>query len=100
MTDFDERDLARWFLEAGFSQVRMSYEVTLSQGAMRASPSEIYARLRQRPNPVQPSYEEAARAVLGDEADAYLDRYVELIRSQPGRSVNAAAYVTAIKPRP
>jgi hypothetical protein len=35
--------------------------------------------------------------VLGEAAEAYLLRYVELFRSQPGRSINAVAYVTAVK---
>ena len=99
MLDFDERDLVRWLVEAGFGGVHLTYELTYRYGAPRGPVDRMRAMLRQRPNPLQLSYEEAAHAVLGDEANAYLDRYIELMRSQPGRSLNAAAYVTAMKRR-
>jgi hypothetical protein len=97
MLDFDERDLVRWCVDAGFTSVRLTYEVSYFHGAPRASAAQISAALRQRPNPLQLSYEEGARAVLGDGADVFLARYVDLLRAQPGRNVNAAAYVTAVK---
>jgi SAM-dependent methyltransferase len=97
MLDFDERDLVRWFVDAGFTSVGLIYEVSYSHGAPRASAAQVLAALRQRPNPLQLSYEESAGAVLGDRAAAYLKRYVELIRSRPGRRVSAAAYLTAVK---
>jgi ubiquinone/menaquinone biosynthesis C-methylase UbiE len=97
MMDFDERDLVRWFVEAGFTSVRLTYEASYHHGVFRASATQLLAGLRQRPNPLQLSYEEGARAVLGDAAEAYLTRYVELFRSQPGRSINAVAYVTAMR---
>jgi ubiquinone/menaquinone biosynthesis C-methylase UbiE len=100
MTDFDERDLMRWFVEAGFVHVQLTYEFSYVRGTPGAAAEQILAGLRQRLNPVQPSYEEAARAVLGAAADAYLARYIEVLRAQPGRRLDAGAYVTARKRHP
>ncbi|HET8631735.1 MAG TPA: methyltransferase domain-containing protein [Thermomicrobiales bacterium] len=97
MVGFDERDLARAFIEAGFVAVRLDYE--FRHALRRRAPGEIAASLRARPNPTMLSYEEAARAVLGDAADAYLARYVRLLAAQPRPEASAVAYLTAQKGR-
>jgi arsenite methyltransferase len=97
MLGFDERDLTRWFVEAGFARVRLTYELTYNHGPARQTPGEMLSALRQRPNPGTPSYEEAARTVLGDDADAFLDRYIDLLRSAPGTHLDAIAYITATR---
>jgi ubiquinone/menaquinone biosynthesis C-methylase UbiE len=97
MMGFDERDLTRWFVQAGFASVVLTYEQTYSRVAAGGQPAVILGALRQRPNPGSPSYEEGARAVLGDAADDFLARYVELLRSQPGTQLTAVAYITAVR---
>ena len=59
--------------------------------------NQVVASLRVRPNPSMLSYEEAARAVLGDSADEYLSRLSRLLASQPLSGVGAVAYVTATR---
>ena len=93
MLGFDERDLAGCFAAAGFGSVSLSYEYRYERG--RRSAAEIMASLRVRPNPTMLSYEEAARAILGDAADDHLLRLSRLMRSQPLKGVMAAAYITA-----
>ena len=93
MLGFDERDLAGYFVEAGFDSVSLTYEYRYERSRRRAA--EIMASLRVRPNPTMPSYEEAARAILGAAADDHLLRLSRLMRSQPLKGVEAAAYITA-----
>lgn len=93
MLGFDERDLAGWFVAAGFRDVRLSYQYT--SALQRRSPQNVLTSIRPRPNPTMASYEEGARAVLGDAADAHLAAYVRLVSSQPSRSIWAGAYLTA-----
>lgn len=58
--------------------------------------AEILVSLRQRPNPSMLSFEEAAQAVLGAAAGAYLDRYVRLLQQQqPSITVGAGAVLAA-----
>jgi ubiquinone/menaquinone biosynthesis C-methylase UbiE len=93
MMGFDERDLTRMFIEAGFKSVHLSYEHDFKRASSRAS--EVASSLRSRPNPTMLSYEEAARAVLKDSADQHLSRLLQLLTSQPLSAVGAVAYVTA-----
>ena len=93
MLGFDERDLAGCFVEAGFESVDLAYEYRYGRG--RRPAGDIMAWLRVRPNPTMLSYEEAARAILGDAADDHLLRLSRLMRSQPLKGVMAAAYITA-----
>lgn len=93
MLGFDERDLAGCFVAAGFDSVGLTYEYRYERGRRRTA--EIITSLRVRPNPTLPSYEEAARATLGDAADDHLLRLSRLMRSQPLTGVGAAAYITA-----
>ena len=93
MLGFDERDLAGYFVAAGFDSVSLTYEYRYERSRRRAA--EIMASLRVRPNPTMPSYEEAARAILGAAAADHLLRLSRLMRSQPLKGVEAAAYITA-----
>ena len=95
MLGFDERDLARWFADAGFSSVRLTYEY--GTGRRRATRAEVAMLLRIRPNPSMMSYEEAARATLDGAADGHLLSLAKLLTSQPLAGASAAAYVTARK---
>ena len=79
MTGFDERDLIRPFVDAGFESVDLTYEV--SRRRTRGRPHEIAAFLTMRPNPNMVSYEEAAREVLGDAADEHLEALTAALRT-------------------
>lgn len=93
---WDERDLCRWFEDAGFSSVKMTYELgSATAGGPRRKP-DIAAGLQARPNPNTPSYEEVAREVLGDAADDYLDRYARFhLEHGTGPTVAASVYLVA-----
>jgi hypothetical protein len=60
----------------------------ITQGAARTT-------LWTRPDPGRLSYEEAARAVLGDGADEHLAQLIRVLVSQPATQVNAVVYLTA-----
>jgi hypothetical protein len=74
LVGWDERALVGWFEAAGFSSVKLSYELTSGVPARKPGKADIAAGFRSRPNPNMPSYEEVAREVLGDRADDYLER--------------------------
>lgn len=60
--------------------------------------ADIEAGIRRRPSPNMPSYEEVARTVLGDRADAYLERYVRFrLKSGGARSATAYVYLVATR---
>jgi hypothetical protein len=93
LTDFDEKDLASFFLEAGFRDVALSYEWSVN--TRRLSRGEAVWLVQVRPNPNSSSYAETARDVLGEDATEYLGRYLDLLMSKPLRAKQAVAYVTA-----
>jgi arsenite methyltransferase len=93
LTDFDEKDLASFFLEAGFRDVALSYEWSVN--TKRLSRGEAVWLVQVRPNPNSSSYAETAREVLGEDAAEYLGRYLDLLVSKPLRTKQAVAYVTA-----
>jgi arsenite methyltransferase len=97
---WDERDLISWFEEAGFREVNLTYEHSSTHSA-RGRPVTDKARVhlraawKNRPNPHDPSFEELVRSLLGDEADDFLDRYLEFALSDPAPSANGVAYLSA-----
>lgn len=93
LTDFDERDLAGFFVDAGFRDVALSYEWSVN--TKRLSRREAAWLVQVKPNPNSSSYAETARDVLGEQAEAYLSRYLDLLVSKPLRTKLAVAYVTA-----
>ena len=93
MVGFDERDLVRWCMAAGFEHVSLRYDVDYSCEPVAAEVLEN--RLCGRPNPTMPSLREAAVAVLGDGAPGFLDRYQQVLMSQPSRMLRAVAHLTA-----
>jgi arsenite methyltransferase len=99
---WDERDLVRWFEEAGFRNVTLEYEYTSQHPAppKRITPTAralFAARLSGRPNPYDPSFDELVRELLGEEASAFLERWTEFQLSTPPPSASALAYVTATR---
>jgi SAM-dependent methyltransferase len=97
MTGFDERDLVRHFVAAGFESVELTYERV--QRRSRARPEQVSAFLTMRPNPNMVSYEEAARDVLGAAAGPHLTALATRLCSQPSTSTSAAAFLRCRRAR-
>jgi arsenite methyltransferase len=98
LVGWDERDLIAWFEAAGFSNVRVAYELTSGLPLRKPRKIDIAAGFRGRPNPNTPSYEEVAREVLGDRADDYLERCARFALQGKGpRSASAFVYLVATR---
>lgn len=98
LVGWDERELIGWFEAAGFSRVKVSYELMAGVRAQKPKKPDIAAGFRGRPNPNTPSYEEVARRVLGDRADSYLERYAQFLVNRGGpRAASASIYLMAIR---
>jgi ubiquinone/menaquinone biosynthesis C-methylase UbiE len=96
LVGWDERDVSRWFEDAGFSTVTTSYEFTSEAQTSKPRKADIMAGLLGRPNPHTPSYEEVARTVLGERAEIYLQRFAQfLLNSQGAKSLSASVYLVA-----
>lgn len=96
MVGWNERDLSIWFEDAGFSNLKTSYEFTSGAHTAKPKKTDILAGILGRPNPNTPSYEEVARAVLGDSADNYLQRFAQfLLNGEGARSPSASVYLAA-----
>jgi ubiquinone/menaquinone biosynthesis C-methylase UbiE len=95
MSSFDERDLLRDFEAAGFEDIELVYEQRAN--THMAEPWEAQTFISTRPDPGTMSYEEAAREVLGDDANAHLRRFAELVMATPYRLVVAWVFITATK---
>lgn len=97
MLGFDERDLVRWFRAAGFREVSLVYREQHSDGARPVEHDEIARRLAVRPNPSARSHEEAARDLLGAEAQAYLDKLTDVLVARGRRRHHGLALVSATR---
>jgi len=98
LVGWDERELIGWFEAAGFSSVKVSYELMSGVRAQKPRKADIAAGIRGRPNPNTPSYEEAAREVLGDRADDYLERYAQFLVNGEGlRLASASVYLVGTR---
>lgn len=96
LVGWDGRELIGWFEAAGFSSVKVSYELMSGLRAPKPRKADIAAGIRGRPNPNTPSYEEVAREVLGDRADDYLERYAQfLVNGEGPRSASASVFLVA-----
>jgi hypothetical protein len=93
MVGFDERDLVRWAIAAGFEHVSPRYDLDYS---CEPVPAEVIDnRVRGQPNPTMPSFEQAATAVLGDEATAFIEQYRRVLSRQSSTLLRAVAHLTA-----
>ncbi len=97
MVGFDERDLVREFVEAGFAPVTLEYDHHEDRRGYAKREAATYLSIRLIPGTV--SYEEAARAVLGERADEHLQRYFDLLVSHSFRIVWAVAFLQGTKPK-
>jgi arsenite methyltransferase len=96
MMNFDERDLVRWFADAGFEAVGLDYELLVTR--LPTSTDQAEQLLDRRGNPTAPTLREAAVEALGDHAaDSYLRALVAANASRPRATVYAHAYLTATR---
>ncbi len=97
---WDEKDLLRWFEDAGFAEVTLTYEhvstrTPAPKRVTAAARAKIAAQWQLRPNPHDPSFEETVRSILGDGADDFLSRFLDFLARHPAPSANAVAYISA-----
>ncbi|HTW02446.1 MAG TPA: methyltransferase domain-containing protein [Streptosporangiaceae bacterium] len=95
MTDFDERDLIRLFVEAGFDAVGAKYELLAARERWTAERARRHLDLRG--NPTGLTWREAAAGALGLDADEYLRAYLESRDGQTMTSITAVVYLTAAR---
>lgn len=96
LVGFDERDLMEWFIAAGFTKVGMTFEHAYGAN-LPFTKAKISAWLVSRANPLVPTYEEAARAVLGDAAGEHLVRLAGRLLEVSRTEAQAVAYVVAVR---
>jgi SAM-dependent methyltransferase len=89
---FDERDLLRWFREAGFRHVQLDYREVHVEGFGEAKRETVVRNLRFRPNPNAISHEEAARELLGEAADDYLDKLIAFELERGSKTHSASSF--------
>ena len=98
MIDFDERDLVRWAVQAGFTGVRLDYRAEID---VPGPPIADWPALkRTAPNPLAATYEEAMATALTPAERDRLDAHVEsLVRAAtPTRHTMATAFLSATRP--
>ena len=95
MTDFDERDLIRMFVEAGFDAVGAKYELLAARERWTADRARRF--LDVRGNPTGLTWREAAAEALGPDADDYLRAYLESRDGQVMTTLTAVVYLTAAR---
>lgn len=94
MVGFDERDLVRQCVAAGFRTVDLGYEYHYDAGTPR-DPALVAENLHFAGNPTAPSYAEAAHAVLGDAAEEHVAQVAQVFAARPSPQASAVAYLTA-----
>jgi arsenite methyltransferase len=98
MIDFDERDLLRWAVDAGFAAVELDYRAQLD---VPAEPITDWATLRNTaPNPLAPTYGEAMAATLTAAEQQRLDEYMtaRAEAATPTRRTMATVFLRAQLP--
>jgi hypothetical protein len=93
MTDFDERDLIRLFVQAGFGSVGARYEILVARARRTAEQPRSF--LDQRSNPTGPTWREAAAEALGADAGEYLREYLTARDGQEMTGIKVVVYLTA-----
>ncbi len=99
MLNFDERDLLRWARTAGFSQLALDYRAELD--VPEPLPTGDWEVLKNTaPNPLAPTFAEAAAQTLTEPERDRLDSHVRAILAAgtPGRKTLATAYLRAVHP--
>ncbi len=93
---FDERDLVRWFRDAGFQRVSTTYTETHASGGAHTRDS-VLRMLRIQPAPGAMSHEAAAQEILGDGAAEYLERLIAWHVAHGAETHNGLLFLTAAK---
>jgi SAM-dependent methyltransferase len=95
MTDFDERDLVRHAIDAGFPQISLELQMSV-QDRKEPVPWEVFVRTSG--NPLVPAFGEALDRALSPRQAADLTGHLRpLVESGTGRERMAIAYLTAAK---
>ncbi|WP_300612977.1 methyltransferase domain-containing protein [Trebonia sp.] len=98
MGDFDERDLVRHALEAGFAEVNLELRVSVKN---HKEPARWEQFLSTSGNPLIPTFGAAIDAALSPrEAAEFAGHLRPLVESGTGRERMALAYLTAVKDAP
>lgn len=92
MMEFDERDLTACFVDAGFADVKLVYEYHHQTQPPPPPADFVGSLLEVRPNPGSFSYAEAARHVLGTDAELHTEG-VSRVLSTHGRTTRSATAV-------
>ncbi|GAA3345989.1 hypothetical protein GCM10020358_55250 [Amorphoplanes nipponensis] len=96
MHDFDERDLVRWAVAAGFTGVRLDYHAELD---VPGPPLGDWAAVRRTaPNPLVPTYGEMIDEALTPGERERFDAYLGSLGDGPTRHTAATAYLSAVRP--
>ena len=100
MSDFDDRDLVRIALEAGFEHVKVELEIEVGTMTFQAPPEGAMSRwetfYNSSPNPLVPTLREQVEAALNTEEQREFVAYLEPVVNA-GRSFQsmAIAWLTA-----
>jgi ubiquinone/menaquinone biosynthesis C-methylase UbiE len=98
LVDFDERDLLRWAGEAGFSELRLTYEARVDVPAKHRV-RDWDAFLQSAPNPNAPTVAEILETRLDQaERDAFTACLRPQLEGGPQRDRMAVAYLSATRP--
>jgi hypothetical protein len=99
MLNFDERDLLQWARAAGFVAIELDYRAEVA--VPRPLPTTDWEVLKSTaPNPLAPTFEEAAARTLTDAERDRFERHVRaaLAAGTPARRTLATAYLRAVRP--
>jgi SAM-dependent methyltransferase len=99
MLNFDERDLLRWAIEAGFTALTMDYQAEVDV-AEPLPTTDFDVFRRSAPNPLAPTLDEAMAMALTAEERERFEHHVRaaLAAGTPVRKTIATVYLRAIRP--
>jgi arsenite methyltransferase len=98
MSDFDERDLLRHAVDAGFVDLHLNYEARVTTWPLMPLPS-IDTMLDSAPNPLAPTYRQLLhRALSPDEAQTLIAHVGAALAARDTHWRFAWAYLTGTKP--
>ena len=94
MLDFDDRDLVRHAVEAGFPDVHLTLELDVAPGAMRAASFDSF--IDSAPNPLAPTLRESIDDALEpSEREQFLEHLRRMFTMTQPTQLSACAYLTA-----
>ena len=94
MLGFDERDLLGWAEQAGFTGLRLEYQVQVS-GRHVAAGTDLATFLRSAPNPLVPTREQLLEDALDPDDRALLTQHIAgQLTTGRGRNREAVAYLS------